>query len=91
MGVMEAIAMSSAQTHGHKMDLFILDLTFIGWSFVCTLTLGVASIWVAPYVLQTDLGYFQQIKQMKGIGWFPPQDSTDDGQFRPQDPFGPGV
>ena len=77
MGVMEAIAMSSAQTRGHKMDLFVLDLTFIGWSMVCTLTLGVASIWVSPYIFQTDLGYFQQIKQMKGIGYFPPQDSGE--------------
>lgn len=88
MGVMEAIAMSCAQTRGHKMDLFVLDLTFIGWSFVCTLTLGIASIWVAPYVCQTDLGYFQQIKNMKGIGWFPPRDETQDGEFHAQDPFG---
>ena len=90
MGVMEAMHMSMVQTHGHKADLFILDLTFFGWQLLCTLTLGIMSIWIAPYVIQTNLGYFQQIKKMKNVGWFPPQ-SDDDGQFHAQDPFGPNV
>ena len=48
------------------------------------LTLGIGDIWITPYIMQTNMGYFQQIKQMKGVGWFPPRE--DDG-FRPQDPF----
>lgn len=90
MGVMEAMHMSMVQTYGHKADLFILDLTFLGWQLLCTLTLGILSIWIAPYVIQTNLGYFQQIKKMKNVGWFPPQPG-DDGQFHAQDPFGPNV
>ena len=85
MGVMEALAMSCAQTQGHKMDLFVLDLTFVGWRMLSVLTLGIGDIWITPYVMQTNMGYFQQIKQMKGVGWFPPRE--DEG-FRPQDPFG---
>ena len=91
MGVMEAMRMSSAQTYGHKMDLFVLDLTFFGWELLCSLTMGILSIWIAPYILQTNLGYFQQIKQMKGIGWFPPQEGADDTGFCGQDPFGPNA
>ena len=71
------------------MDLFVLDLSFLGWSFLCVLTMGILSIWIHPYIQQTDIGYFQQIKTAKGIGWFPPQDPLDDGQFHPQDPFDP--
>ena len=84
MGVMEALAMSCSQTRGHKMDLFVLDLSFLGWSLLCVLTLGIATLWVTPYRVQADLGYFQQIKRMKGIGWFP----TQGDDFVGQDPFG---
>lgn len=92
ISVMEAMGMSSRQTYGHKIDLFVLDMTFFGWQLLCTLTMGIANIWVTPYIMQTQLGYFQQIKKMKGIGWLPPEPGTgEDGSFRPQDPFGPEV
>lgn len=86
MGVMEALNMSKAQTNGFKWQLFVLDLSFLGWQLLCALTLGILSIWVQPYVTQTNVGYFQQIKAIKGIGWrnTPPHDDT----FRPNDPFG---
>ena len=51
------------------------------------LTLGIGNIWITPYVVQTNLGYFRQIKQMKGLGWFPPRED----EFTAQDPFDPGV
>ena len=65
IGVMEAISMSKAQTAGYKGDLFLLDLTFIGWNLLCSLTLGILSIWIAPYIIQTNIGYFQEIKRIK--------------------------
>ena len=37
MGVMEALNMSKAQTRGHKWELFVLDLSFLGWELLCTL------------------------------------------------------
>ena len=88
MGVMEAISMSKAQTAGYKGDLFLLDLTFIGWNLLCSLTLGILSIWIAPYIIQTNIGYFQEIKRIKGIGWQARPEQPDD-TFRPTDPFGP--
>ena len=86
MGVMEALNMSKAQTNGFKWQLFVLDLSFIGWSLLCGLTLGILYIWVQPYVTQTNIGYFQQIKGIKGIGWTP-RAPEQDGQFHPNDPF----
>lgn len=91
MGIMEAMQMSTAQTRGFKMDLFVLDMSFLGWRFLSVLTLGVLDILVAPYFQQADLGYFQKIKQIKGIGWFPSRENPEDGQFHSQDPFGPTV
>ena len=87
LGVMDALNMSKAQTKGYKLDLFVLDLTFIGWSLLCGLTLGILSIWITPYIQQTDLGYFEAIKAEKGIGRIPGQDPSEDDTFRPDDRF----
>ena len=65
---LEAIRMSKAQTYGYKLDLFVLDLSFLGWGILCGLTLGILSIWLAPYMVQTDVGAFEAIKTAKGIG-----------------------
>ena len=65
MGVMEALNMSKAQTRGHKWELFVLDLSFLGWIILCGLTLGILSIWIMPYIQQTDIGYFQAIKHVR--------------------------
>ena len=89
MGVMDAINMSKAQTAGFKGTLFVLDLSFLGWSILCWLTLGILNIWIAPYKEQANVGYFQEIKKVKGIGYQPPQDGGEDDEFRPIDPFGP--
>ena len=89
MGVMEALNMSKAQTRGHKWELFVLDLSWIGWNILCTLTLGILSLWIAPYIQQTDIGYFQAIKEMSGIGYQPPRDDqfhSDDRFDGPQEP-----
>lgn len=40
---------SQAMMKGHKMDLFILDLSFIGWYLVGALCLGVGALFVIPY------------------------------------------
>ena len=89
MGVMEALNMSKAQTLGFKGQLFVLDLSFIGWYLLSGLTAGILLIWLAPYRMQTEMGYFRQIKSIKGIGYFPEQPHPeDDGTFHPDDPFG---
>ncbi len=87
LGVMEALAMSKQQTKGYKLDLFVLDLTFLGWNILCVLTAGILSIWIAPYVQQTDLAYFEAIKAEKGIGRLPGDDCAEDDTFHPDDRF----
>ena len=46
MGVMEALNMSKAQTLGFKGQLFVLDLSFIGWYLLSGLTAGILLIWL---------------------------------------------
>jgi len=77
---LEAITMSKQQTYGYKMDLFVLNLSFIGWAFLCTLTLGILSIWVSPYMVQTDVGYFTAVKAATGIGVSPAEKEAPPSQ-----------
>ena len=47
---------------GHKMELFVLDLSFIGWYLLCVITFGIAFIWVAPYIQATKTNFYNKIK-----------------------------
>lgn len=59
----EALAKSQSIMRGHKMELFILELSFIGWYFVVGLTLGIAAIYVAPYMNATMANFYNSIKE----------------------------
>lgn len=87
LGVMDALSMSKQQTRGYKLDLFVLDVTFLGWNLLCVLTAGILSIWITPYIQQTDLGYFEAIKAEKGIGRIPGRSPDEDETFRHDDRF----
>lgn len=54
----QAIALSCRQTEGMKFDLFVLDLSFFGWSLLTALTWGLLGIWTTPYMKLSDLGYY---------------------------------
>ena len=59
---LECINESKAMTNGHKMDLFVLGLSFIGWGFLCAITLGIASFWVLPYMQATYANAYNSLK-----------------------------
>lgn len=59
---LECINESKAMTEGHKMDLFVLGLSFIGWGFLCCITLGIAGIWVTPYMQATYTNAYNSLK-----------------------------
>lgn len=45
--------LSDQMTMGHKWDLFVLGLSFIGWNLLGALACGVGVLFVAPYVQAT--------------------------------------
>jgi uncharacterized membrane protein len=49
IGCKRAIEISNKMTYGHKFDMFILDLSFIGWYLLGVLALGVGVFFVMPY------------------------------------------
>jgi len=48
-------------TKGHKWDLFVLDLSFIGWAIIGYLCLGIGTLWVIPYVQCSKYNYYEAI------------------------------
>lgn len=60
--VWECIKASRKMMHGHKMDYFVLKLTFIGWICIGILTCGIGMLWVAPYIGQAEVEFYESIK-----------------------------
>jgi len=58
----EAIKESEKMMNGHKMDLFILELSFIGWIFLSVLTCGVLILYVEPYMAATKSAFYLELK-----------------------------
>ena len=52
---------SKRLTQGHKGELFVLDLSFIGWYFVGALCLGIGTMWVTPYYYATKAHFYQNL------------------------------
>ncbi len=57
-----AIEESMRMMDGHKMELFILDLSFIGWALLCILTLGIGFLWLTPYIQTTRAQFYESLK-----------------------------
>ena len=49
IGARRAIELSNNMTQGHKFDMFVLDLSFIGWYLLGALAFGIGVFFVAPY------------------------------------------
>ena len=62
MPALEAIDRSKKMTEGHKMELFVLELSFIGWMLLVGITFGLAGIYVIPYMYATEVNYYNEMK-----------------------------
>lgn len=57
-----AIERSMAMMQGHKMDLFRLHLSFIGWILLSLLTFGIGFLWLSPYINTAQSCFYEDIK-----------------------------
>ena len=58
----EAIELSMKMMDGHKLDFFILCLSFIGWYLLSILTLCIGMLWVTPYMYTTMAAFYEDVK-----------------------------
>ncbi|MDE5561360.1 MAG: DUF975 family protein [Bacteroidaceae bacterium] len=57
-----AIERSMAMMCGHKMQLFWLYLTFIGWAILCIFSFGIGYFWLCPYMQASMVRFYEQVK-----------------------------
>lgn len=62
MSPMECLKESKRIMKGRKMDLFVLYLSFIPWMLLVCITIGIAGIWVIPYMTLTFTNFYHRIK-----------------------------
>jgi len=58
-----AIELSNQMTKGQKFDIFVLDLSFIGWYILGALLVGLGVYFVFPYVNSTNAELYLVLKQ----------------------------
>ena len=63
MNATDAMKLSYNMMMGHKMDYFVLQLSFIGWAFLMIFTLGIGFFWLIPYMTVTECIFYNKIKE----------------------------
>ncbi len=61
LGIVETLKYSREKMQGHKLDAFVLGLSFIGWAILGTLTVGILYIWLFPYMQLTFTKFYLNI------------------------------
>lgn len=62
MTAKEAIRCSTELMDGHKGELFLLGLTFLGWDLLSGLTLGIGSLWLNPYKNAAYAAFYRELQ-----------------------------
>lgn len=61
MTAREALRASEELMDGHKAELLFLELSFIGWSLLNVLTLGIGSFWLVPYMNAAKAAFYRNL------------------------------
>ena len=78
ISVTKAMRISMEITKGHKWDLFVLSLSFIGWALLAPFTLGILYFWLKPYMNMTYVNaYHALMKEALESGRIKPEDLSE--------------
>lgn len=50
VSVRKAMRLSRIMTHGYKGDLFVMQVSFIGWIILAAIPCGIGFLWLLPYM-----------------------------------------
>ena len=75
VSVIKALNISKTITKGHKWDLFVVDLSFIGWAILAAIPAGIGFIFLTPYMYLTEINAYHGILQ----------ESIEKGSIKPED------
>lgn len=84
MSVMQCIRESKQMMKGHKGELFVMDLSFLGWAILETIpVIGYAvQVWTTPYISMSYALYYETLR-----GAEPVNDAGNGGTWRETPPW----
>ena len=62
MGVREVLKTSRLMMRGHKWQMFVLQMTFIGWAILAILSCGIGLLWLVPYEYTAMAHFYEDVK-----------------------------
>lgn len=78
ISVTKAMNISKIITKGHKWDIFVMGLSFIGWILLSVITLGISDLFVSPYMsLSFVNAYHAMLKEAVETGKIKPEDLSE--------------
>jgi uncharacterized membrane protein len=69
IGAREALRLSEEMMKGHKMELFVLELSFLGWHLLGIVTCGLSYIYAAPYMSTASAGFYRSLCSAQNDTW----------------------
>lgn len=61
MSAMDALKQSQTMMKGHRMELFVLQFSFIGWFLLGTITFGLGNFYTIPYMSATIADFYCEL------------------------------
>lgn len=62
LSALDAIAESQKMMKGHKMELFLLQLSFMGWVLLAIITIMIGMLWLMPYMYTAQAVFYEKLK-----------------------------
>ena len=75
IGIRKALRLSITIAKGHRWNIFVLDLSFIGWFLLCAISFGIGFLWILPYYYLTLTNTYHALLQ----------DALESGKIKPED------
>lgn len=60
---LQAITASKKMMYGHRWEFFCLQARFWAWYLLCSVTLGIAALWVYPYYMTAKSKFYLELKE----------------------------
>lgn len=73
----EAREESMRLMEGNKMRLFLLELSFLGWTLLGVLSCGILMFWIQPYIQATGALFYDELRRKKPRYGIPVEEETD--------------
>lgn len=75
VSIPRALSISKVITQGHKMDLFIMLMSFLGWAILASIPAFLGFLWLRPYMHMSFINaYHAMLKEAIETGRLKPED-----------------